>query len=118
MSSHTNPVACPNCHVSDQTDVARRISSSDEDGDAEYIHCALCNHLSLAPDSTDRYYESRQYVGEVVAIEDVPARARALMLEGEYYEEDIERQVKSFVDPEWLEWIESAEYAAAAASGS
>lgn len=103
MSTHTDGVECPNCHVSDQTDVATRMLTRDADGDADYVYCKLCHYLGLAPESTDRYYESREYAGDVVPIEDVPLRARALMTEDGWTDEDIDENVESWVDPEWLE---------------
>jgi hypothetical protein len=116
MSLYHDSISCPNCHVSDQTTAASRFISRDEDGDANYIRCDLCRHLSLSPDSTDRYHERNQYAGDAVPIEEVPARARALMTEARWTDEEIDEQVHSWVDPEWLEWVESDEYKALAAS--
>lgn len=110
MSTNAEPVACPNCHVSDQTEVAIRLTGSDEDGVSDSVYCKLCQYQSLTPESTDRYYESRDFDGEVVPIEDVPARARALMTEDGWSDDDIDENVQSWVDPEWLVWLNSDDY--------
>jgi hypothetical protein len=102
MSTHTEPVSCPNCHVSAQTEVALRLLNNDEDGHSDSVYCKLCDYQSLTPESTDRYYESRDNDGQVVPIEEVPARARALMAEDGYTDEDIDENVESWVDPVWL----------------
>ncbi len=104
MSTHSESVACPNCHVSDQTDIAIRMINSDEDGVSDSVYCKLCNFLGLTPQSTDRYYHKRQYIGDEVSIEDVPARARALMTGDDRTDEDIAENVEAWIDPEWLEW--------------
>ncbi len=115
MSSHTSPVACPNCHVSDQTGVAVQNVNSDEDGVSDVTHCSLCNYLSLTSKSTDRSYARRQFGGDVVSIDDVVVRARAWMLEDGWTDEDIEDNVESWIDPEWLEWYGSDEQKSLAA---
>ena len=53
--------------------------------------------LSLTDESTDRYYEARQYGGDQVPIENVPDRARAMMIEDGRTETEIEAEVDSFV---------------------
>ena len=69
----------------------------DDDGVSNSICCRLCNHLSLTDESTDRYYEARQYSGDDIPIKDVPDRARAIMIEDGWTEADIEAEVESFV---------------------
>jgi hypothetical protein len=103
MSTHSESVACPNCHVSHQTAVATRLINRDEDGISDSVYCRLCRFLGLTPQSTDRHYHGRQYLGDPVPVEDVPARARAVMVDDGWTDEAIEETVESWVDLEWLE---------------
>ena len=90
MSTHSDPRDCPNCGVSEETELCLRIVNRDEDGVMDFIHCDLCEHY----DAVGRPEDYNQ--GEQVDPADVPARARALMIEQDWEEEDIDA-IESFV---------------------
>jgi hypothetical protein len=90
MSTHTEPVDCPNCGVSAHTELAQRIDNRDEDGTLDYVHCDLCGH-------TDPLNDPNGFVpGEQIDPADVPDRARALLTEQGWEEEDLDL-IESFV---------------------
>lgn len=82
MSSHIDPITCPNCGVNDLTDLCAKTLFNDEYGVRTEIHCDVCGHWD--PQGRPDAYEQ----GETLTHDEMAAKARVLMLDLGCWDED------------------------------
>jgi DNA-directed RNA polymerase subunit RPC12/RpoP len=95
MATHTDNLDCPNCGVSEATGLALRIVHTDQDGVLNYIRCEVCGHdEGVGAPSADT-------LGEQIEPAEVLTRARALLIEDGWSEEDIDEIGSLIADGEY-----------------